>query len=118
MKQSEISFRNLTGKLTLIELVSVMAESKLVITNDSGPFHIAVALGKRVVCISNGNNYGRFTPYPAAMHTKSLVNYPDDVLRLTEVERLGKFSREVRDVDINSIKPEAVYYSVKQLIVN
>lgn len=38
-----------TGQLTLPELLAVVDGSKLVITTDSGPFHIAGALGKPIV---------------------------------------------------------------------
>lgn len=38
-----------TGQLTLPELLAVIDGSKLVITTDSGPFHIAGALGKHIV---------------------------------------------------------------------
>ena len=38
-----------TGQLSLPELLAVIDESKIVITTDSGPFHIAGALGKRTV---------------------------------------------------------------------
>ena len=38
-----------TGHLTLPELLAVIDGSKLVITTDSGPFHIAGALGKHIV---------------------------------------------------------------------
>src|SRR5262249_20646738 len=35
----------LTGKTTLEALIGVLSESSLMITNDSGPMHIAAALG-------------------------------------------------------------------------
>lgn len=38
-----------TGQLTLPELLAVIDGSKLVITTDSGPFHISGALGKPIV---------------------------------------------------------------------
>ncbi len=41
----------LTGKTTLEMLIGVLAESSLVITNDSGPMHIAAALGIPTVAI-------------------------------------------------------------------
>ncbi len=113
-QNSNISFSDLTGKLSLIELVRVMAEAKLVITNDSGPFHVAVALGKKVICISNGNNYGRFTPYPKEMNTNSSVIYPDQILAESEEERLKKFCKEVKDVNINEIKVEHVFSEIKK----
>lgn len=42
---------NALGRLSLPELVAVIADSELVITTDSGPFHIAGALEKSIVGI-------------------------------------------------------------------
>ncbi|MCK5738072.1 glycosyltransferase family 9 protein, partial [bacterium] len=42
---------NLSGKLTLKESGALMAGSKYVVTNDSGPFHIARGVGKKVFVI-------------------------------------------------------------------
>ena len=40
---------NLTGRLNVIELAGVLHESSLLITNDSGPLHLADAIGTPVV---------------------------------------------------------------------
>jgi len=41
----------LTGKTSLETLIGVLAESSLMITNDSGPMHIAAALGVPTVAV-------------------------------------------------------------------
>jgi ADP-heptose:LPS heptosyltransferase len=115
---SNISFTDLTGKLNLIELIQIIAQAKLVITNDSGPFHIAVALGKKVICISNGNNYGRFSPYPKQMNTNSKTIYPFQLLAFTEADRLEKFCKEVKNIDINEIDPKQVFIEIKKYFFN
>ena len=115
---SEIYFSDLTGKQNLVQLVKIMAQARLVITNDSGPFHIAVALGKNVICLSNGNNYGRFSPYPKEMNTKSMVIYPPEVLSLSEEERLNKFCKEVKNININEINTEQVLNEIKIILSN
>lgn len=115
MERSEYSFSDQTGKLSLVQLMEMMAKAKLIVTNDSGPFHIAAALGKKAVAISNGNNYGRFTPYPEAMKTQSRVVYPQEVLNFNEQERIARFGREVKEIDINVISAEAVYAEIKTL---
>jgi ADP-heptose:LPS heptosyltransferase len=58
-------------------LTREIGHAELVITHDTGAFHIAVALGKQVICISNGNSYGRFHPYPESFGAKVTMLYPD-----------------------------------------
>jgi len=79
---------DLTGKITLVELISIFAKAKLIVTNDSGPFHLAAALGKRVICISNGTNYGRFTPYPSAINCTSTVIYSNEG-KIEDINKIG-----------------------------
>jgi len=43
------NFIDLTGRTGLSELVALLAEADAVISNDSGPLHLAVALGRPVV---------------------------------------------------------------------
>ncbi len=45
------SLRNLSGKTSLRELIAVIAESDILLTNDSGPMHIGYAVGTPVVAI-------------------------------------------------------------------
>ncbi len=61
---------NKTGVLSLVELCSVIGGSKLLISNDSVAVHIAVALNIPVICISKGDLYGRFIPYPKTIYNK------------------------------------------------
>lgn len=110
-----INFTDLTGALNLMHLVDIVSKAKLIIANDSGPFHIAVALNKKVICISNGNNYGRFTPYPEEMETQSIVIYPAQITAYSEQERLEYFCKEVKDIDINEITVEHVYSQINKL---
>jgi len=42
---------NLAGRTTLLGLCHVLAQCRLLLTNDSGPMHLAAALGKPVVVI-------------------------------------------------------------------
>lgn len=54
---------NLTGKTSIPELVELMRGAKLVISNDTGPGHIAVALGVSLVMIFGRSNPARVAPY-------------------------------------------------------
>ncbi len=115
-RAGSVPFENKCGKLSLTELAHLMAGAELVVTNDSGPFHIAVALNKKTICVSNGNNYGRFSPYPAELSTNSRVLYPEALLSIvSEKERLEKFCKEGSTLDINAIEAMEVFKSIKEL---
>ncbi|MDP2929033.1 MAG: glycosyltransferase family 9 protein [Candidatus Omnitrophota bacterium] len=55
---------NLTGKLNLKELAAVMSELKLLVCNDGGPLHMAVALGVKTVSIFGPVDEVVYGPYP------------------------------------------------------
>jgi heptosyltransferase I len=54
---------DLTGKTTLRELVALLERASLVIANDSGPMHIAAALGRPLVAPFGPTNPIRTGPY-------------------------------------------------------
>ena len=54
---------NLAGKLSLIELQEALSICDLFITNDSGPMHIAAALGIPTVAIFGPGHPSQFGPY-------------------------------------------------------
>ena len=54
---------DLSGQTTLIQLVEVIRQATLVVTNDSSAVHIAAATNTQAICILGGGHYGRFLPY-------------------------------------------------------
>lgn len=54
---------DLTGKVTLPEMVEWIRLSKLIVTNDTGPMHVAAALGKPVVALFGPTEPRRTGPY-------------------------------------------------------
>jgi len=54
---------NLAGQTTLPELVEVLRQAKLVVSNDTGPGHIAAALGRPLVMMFSWSNPLRVGPY-------------------------------------------------------
>ena len=58
------------GTLKLPELVDVLAHAACVVTNDTGPGHLALGLGTPTVLIAGGGHYGSFVPYPEAIRPK------------------------------------------------
>ncbi len=55
---------DLTGKLSLKELAAVINELKLLICNDGGPLHMAVALGVNTISIFGPVDERVYGPYP------------------------------------------------------
>lgn len=56
---------DLVGRTTLPELLDVMRDAACVLTNDTGPAHLAIALGAPTVAVVGGGHFGSFVPYPA-----------------------------------------------------
>jgi heptosyltransferase I len=54
---------NLAGKTNLPQLVALLERAEIVIANDSGPLHIAAALGKPLVALFGPTNPVRTGPY-------------------------------------------------------
>lgn len=54
---------SLAGKTTVRELIPLMKRASLVVSNDTGPGHIAAALGVPMVMIFGPTNPGRVCPY-------------------------------------------------------
>jgi len=55
---------DLTGKTNVAQLLDLMKKAALVISNDTGPAHLAIGLGAATVVIIGGGHFGCFVPYP------------------------------------------------------
>jgi ADP-heptose:LPS heptosyltransferase len=101
--------KNLCGKINLSQLVKVVQGARLVISNETGTVHIAAAAGVTFVCISNGNHYGRFHPYPSEVFDKGIFVYPPEITaRMRDEEFLKAEYRFGSDLSIDSILIEDV----------
>ncbi len=71
-----------TGHTSVLELIELIRWSKFVISNDSASVHIAYAVGTKAICISGGNNFGRFVPYPVKNSQNCPITiYPEKCLK-------------------------------------
>ena len=66
--QSKGPIANLVTKTSLKELMAVLEKASVVVTNDSGPMHIAAALGRPTVAIFGATNPQRTGPYGQLDH--------------------------------------------------
>jgi len=76
-KSENANIINLTGRITLTQLVHIIKNAKILISNETCAVHIAVAVETKTVCISTGFHFGRFNPYPKKISNKIFYIYPD-----------------------------------------
>jgi len=93
-RQSQIL--NLTGKTSLAQTVSLLRRARLLISNDSGPVHVAAGVGTSVISLfmrdQPGINAGRWRPLGPKgfiLEAKTISGLPgsisvDNVMNLTE----------------------------------
>ena len=62
-EKANVPVANLTGRTSLSELIVLLKKAKLVVSNDTGPGHIAAALGVPLVLIFGRVNPHRLAPY-------------------------------------------------------
>lgn len=96
--------------LSIIELCTLIKQSTLVITMDSSPAHIAVALNANAICISNGNHFNRFIPYPQHCNVNQFVVLPKNIINNTHLQSTLYYGS---DIDINTITVENVFEACK-----
>ena len=114
IKKAEISgLEDLTGKTTLPQLVNLIANSALLVSNETCAVHIAASVGTKTICLSNGNHFGRFNPYPKSMADNIETIYPPEIAeRMNDYENLIKEFAIRSSVDINEISAEQVFKAV------
>jgi heptosyltransferase-2 len=93
LRQTRIpsQFLNLTGKTSLAQMVSLLRRARLLISNDSGPVHVAAGVGTSVISLFLRNQPGINAERWKPLGIKSFIlsNSPtsfsvEDVLELTE----------------------------------
>jgi len=52
------------GSLKLPQLVDVLKHAACVVSNDTGPGHLALGVGTPTVLLAGGGHFGCFVPYP------------------------------------------------------
>ena len=62
-KKSKVPITSLAGQTSLKELIALLRAARLVVSNDTGPGHIASALGTPLVMMYSWSNPARIAPY-------------------------------------------------------
>jgi ADP-heptose:LPS heptosyltransferase len=84
-------FLNLTGNTSLVSLPALIKRADWVITNDSGPMHLAAALGVRTVALFGPTDPRVCGPYPLNAPTNVVVQAPVGDMKLLTAREV--FSR-------------------------
>jgi ADP-heptose:LPS heptosyltransferase len=90
----EGQFLNLTGNTSLASLAALVRRADWVICNDSGPLHLAAALGVKTLGIFGPTDPRLFGPYPLNSPTNHVVQAPVGDLRLLSARDVyARFAR-------------------------
>ncbi len=106
------SLLSLAGKLALRELISLIAECDVFITNDSGPMHIAYAVRTPLVAIFGSTDPQLTGPPPGVDGNNSVVITPD-------LSCSPCFERTCKNNDMRcmyAITSDDVYYGIKRVL--
>lgn len=114
----DIQVTDLTGLLTLPQLVDHIKGAHLLVSNETSAIHIAAAVGTTAICISNGNHFGRFNPYPVTIAPGIFTFYPDDRFYKPEYHnQLVEECRKQSELDINAIEATEVAEKAVELLL-
>ncbi len=113
IKQYKNPLLDLTGKTSLIEMLSVFTNAQCLLSVDTGSVHLAAAVGCTVFGIFNGSQYKRFAPYPKELSSNFYPVYPDDVEEELKDASVVKEKYEfVVRVPYASVKAEKVILAI------
>ena len=108
---------DMTGKTNLAQLAKLISLSKILISNETSAVHFAAAVGTPFVCISNGQRFGRFMPYPKETKVNGKYIYPMEIENnLNDLDYLTKKFRFDSNLDIKTIKVEKVLMALDEII--
>ncbi len=104
---------DLTAKTDLMQLAAIIGKLDILVANDGGPLHMAVALGKKTVSIFGPVDERVYGPYPASgMH--KVITKDVDCRPCYKDFRIAdcKYGRRC----LVDLEVDAVFHAVKELI--
>lgn len=108
---------DISGKTTLTQFGKIISKAKLLISNETSAVHFAAPVNTPFICISNGQRFGRFMPYPEEMKIIGIYLYPDFIEKnLNESSMLSEKFRYGSNLNINEITLGKVINSVAMMI--
>ncbi|WP_295161613.1 glycosyltransferase family 9 protein [uncultured Brachyspira sp.] len=74
--QNRQYIKSICGKYDINSIFYIINKSKIVISNDSGGYHMAMTVGSNIIVISSGANFIRFINYPDKFKKYKIVSTP------------------------------------------
>ncbi len=106
-----------TGQTSLIDVLKVLSNARLLVTNDSGIVHSAASVATPVIVLANGTHYGRFIPYPKGINDKVVAIFPPGLNKENKSKNFSDDKFKYRShLDINSIDYETVREAVNKIL--
>jgi ADP-heptose:LPS heptosyltransferase len=113
-----VAVENLCGQLTLPQVVYLMSQCVVGVTNDSGGIHLLAALNKPGVAVSNCFSFGFFHPYPPEISDSVSFVYPQAfyALPLSMQQRKVIYGSGNKLFSITDVLPENVIDRIEALL--
>jgi ADP-heptose:LPS heptosyltransferase len=109
---------NMVGKTSLPDLVRLLFNAEILLSNETSAPHIATALGNcQVIVLYNGNHFGRFVPYPEPINAKYHVIFHPTIQDDTETYQKNSNMYGFRStLDISDIPLKTVIQCVRRAL--
>jgi len=114
--QCKNNISDITSKFKLSEIPYIFNKAQLIISNDTAGFHIASSVNENVICLSNGNTFGRFCPYPKNYDNNLTIFPPIVEKNLDNTEFLEDNCRYYSNFDINDIQFDTVIKAIEKVL--
>lgn len=88
-------FINVSGKTSIEDMISLVAGARLVIANDSGPMHLAAAMGRPILGLFGPTASHRFGPYPLSRGSNHVLEAPGGDLGELSVESVFQAVKKI-----------------------
>lgn len=108
---------NITGDVSLIEMITWMHQAAAVVTNDTMSSHLAISCGKPVLVVANGDNFYKFCGYKEAGIGHADCVYAPAFMHVWQKHHFKPFRPYVAvTADITTISPVRVIKAFKHLM--
>ena len=108
---------DITGKTSLIDLIKILGNARLLVSNDTGIVHLAASMDVPTLVLANGTQFGRFLPYPLNIKNTVKAIYPPQIYNiLTNKDDIQKKLKYRSLFDINDIDYEIIAGEIDKII--